>query len=53
MQSQEDFSEANAILDGLGNPLHFIGYKSLSELLIIPKENFQFPHFARAPPSVA
>ena len=52
VQSQDDFSEANAILNAIDDPLDFIGYKPLNQIVILPKENFGFPHLARAPPSL-
>jgi hypothetical protein len=53
VQSQDDFSQANAIADALDSPLNFIYYKQFTQLIILPNENFEFPNLARAPPSLA
>jgi len=50
VQSQEDFSQASAILDALDSPLYFIEYCFLSQSVNLPWKQVSFPHFSRAPP---
>jgi len=51
VQSQDDFSEASAILDALDNPLQFIGYKPHDQSCIQLKESVGFTFLSRAPPT--
>jgi hypothetical protein len=49
--SQDDFSEASAILDALDNPLQFFEYKPYDQSSIQLKESIGFTFLSRAPPT--
>lgn len=48
--SQENFSGAISIIDGMADPLNFVGYKPCVHVLVIHSDSCESLCFSRAPP---
>jgi hypothetical protein len=50
---QDDFSNANRVLEVLDDPLRMIGFNPCTQSLIILPDNYRFSYLSRAPPLAA